>query len=430
MSTGLSLTAAPALSMHTSPALVAFAELLVLPGTGVEQQVEQMIADNPALEWGERPTCRMCGGRSAGCRLCELVRAPHPVDGLGSVQQDRSAAEMLVADAGPEVALADRPLLDLLVGSLDENGFLDTDPDDLAPAFGVAPARLRRVLEALRRAGPPGIAARDVRECLLLQLDGHLGASPLVRRIVEVRLEELAARRYRSVAEATGYGIAEVEAAHDYIRTRLRARPLQGLPGRRPVAWVTPDLLVSEQDGDGGGHRVELLERYRCPVTINPGFERWVPSDLLSRARVFLTRLRQRQQTITLVAQYAVDRQQRFFSGGGGRDLVPLTRTRAAADLGMHESTVSRAVTGRWLEPPSGRLVPLARLFEPSAGVRAALREVIASERRSLSDAEIAAELTRRGYRIARRTVAKHRDALGIPARRSHDEARFAVTAR
>ncbi len=133
----------------------------------------------------------------------------------------------------------------------------------------------------------------------------------------------------------------------------------------------------------------------------------------VSRAQAFRARIQQRWRTLERVAAAAVERQKEFLRGAAA-PLVPLTRADLAADLGIHESTVCRAVARKAIALPSGRVVPFATLFDASLPVSSALRDLIAREEHALSDAELARRLQRRGFHVARRTVAKYRRRIGV----------------
>jgi RNA polymerase sigma-54 factor len=301
----------------------------------------------------------------------------------------------------------------------------------VAAALGVSPGRVAGVLETIQHAGPPGVGARDVRECLLLQLTQTAGDSrlrALAREIVMHKLDALGRGRYGAVARELGVERRDVLAARDLIRTRLRPYPtLRALEGwAQTLPAAPPEIVVREHPARPGTFTVELMEPRRLGLGISPSYEhagaQGIASDeraeidaQIARARSFLQRLDRRWATIRAVAQLAVDRQ-RDFIVHGPRALAPLTRRRAAEVLGFHESTVSRAVAGRHAMLPSRRVVALAAFFDAGAGPRDALAHVVAAERRPLTDTELAGELTRAGFPIARRTIAKYRHQLGIPA--------------
>jgi RNA polymerase sigma-54 factor len=346
-----------------------------------------------------------------------------------------SAADELRGELCPLVGAADRPIMEYLVASLDGHGRLDAGPAEVGVALGVEPSRVVRVLGVLRAAGPPGVAARDLRECLLLQLDrleGPAGGRMLVREIAERHLAALGAGRYRAIARAMGCDEADVVAAHDFIRRNLRPypladpTPLDHRAARRSTPCVRPDVLILARPDAADEFEVVLLEPSRLALTISPTY-RALAIDApdgtvkrhaqlhLGRARQFLSRLEQRWRTMQAVAEHVAARQRQFLRDGPAA-LEPLTRAEVAAALELHESTVCRAVADRYAQLPSGRTVPMARFFGRAPGLPEALAQAVAAERRPMSDAELARVLGRRGYPVARRTVAKYRHRLGIPA--------------
>jgi RNA polymerase sigma-54 factor len=437
------LTAAPMLAMQPTPALILFAELLVMAAPDLEERVDQELATNPALDRDPAGVCPACGDGATACRCAAAARlaerrpaAEGGADLLEQLAYRRTLPERLLDDLRPSLAAADRPIAEYLAYSLDDRGRLTEPPGDAAAALGVPIARVEAVLALLRRAGPPGIAARDGRECLLLQLDRWEEEHPperLVRRILEDHLESLAAGRLGAIAGATGAGAVEVLAAREFIRARLRPYPPcevedDGVarPGETP--GVLPDVRIVETPDRSGGFQVQLLEPLRLGLMVDPLYEALAatgsaaPDGAKSHARAhvqhareFLSRLEQRWRTLRLVVEYLVQRQEAFLRRGP-RYLEPLTRAEVAAAIGLHESTVSRAVAGKYAALPSGGVVPISRFFDGSLAFRELLRRLIAAETRPLSDAELARALAARGHTVARRTVAKYRALLGIPA--------------
>jgi RNA polymerase sigma-54 factor len=413
----------PRLEMRPSATLVAAMELLGLPTADVERLVEAELRANPAME-----------RETAASEPVPRSLAPSRRNGTApeaALEAMPGLADTLRADVRLDLAERDRPVAEYLLGSLDEHGFLDVGPDDVASSLGVPATRVARVLEAIREAAPPGVGARDVRECLLLQLarmpEGPREL-PLARTIVSGHLKALASGRYGATARALGVERAEVLAARDFIRTRLRPYPTLRAPDSwsRTLRAPAPDIVIHARRGPHAGFAVEVLEPRRLALVISPSYasvdaatlDRGARGELaqqLHRAHGFLTRLERRWATVQAVAECVVDRQ-RDFLVRGPEALRPLTRRQVADALGFHESTVSRAVAGRDVMLPCRRVVPLAAFFEAAGGPRAALARAIAGERRPLTDAELAAALARAGFPIARRTVAKYREQLGIPA--------------
>jgi RNA polymerase sigma-54 factor len=425
----------PQLAMRPSRTLVAAMELLALPSLQLDELVEHELSTNPALERAERSLCSRCGAALDAPRCTACARERHdrvaPTPPELALQAEPTLAETLRAEVHLQLAERDWAIAEYLLGCLDEHGFVDAEVDEVAATLGVTRERVIGVLEVIQEAGPPGVGARDVRECLLLQLAGT-SADPrlrdLAREIVTHRLGALGRGRYGAVARELDVERRDVLEARDLIRTRLRPYPTLPAPEswahQAPVA--PPEIVVREHGTRSETFTVELLEPRRLGLGISPSYEHVDGRRLASaervqveaqvtRARSFLDRLDRRWATIRAVAELVVERQHDFLVHGP-RALAPLTRREAADALGFHESTVSRAVAGRHAMLPSRRVVALAAFFDAGAGPRDALVRAVATEPRPLTDAELAAELARAGFPIARRTIAKYRDQLGIPA--------------
>lgn len=406
------------LDLRPSAALVAYAQLLAVSSGEVERLVERELLDNPALEHAEPPAAQRLPGW-----VCEP--APRePADEPGLLAQ-------LARDARASLPREDHAALDFLLGSIDDRGFLTLDPDDVAHAVGAAAQRVRAVHALVRELGPLGFASRDVRECLDAQLD-HVHADPqlvaLARRLVASSLADLAAGRYGALARRLGVERERVVAARDLIRMRLRPFPVLDVPlrgGRQPPS--VPDIVIEVHPDDPTELRIELTEERRFALRVSPLYDelrdgagalspsqRCRAAEHVTGARAFVRRLHERWSTIRRVVEHTVAHQRAFVLRGPAA-LRPLTRAAVAADLGLHESTVSRAVAGRSVLLPCGRLVELKDFFCASLSTQEALRELISRETRPLCDDDLAAALNAVGHRVARRTVAKYRGLLDIP---------------
>jgi RNA polymerase sigma-54 factor len=352
------------------------------------------------------------------------------IDEFLFVAAPRSLAEGLLADLYASLPEPEHPIAVTLVGSLDEHGFLVDDPADIAATLNVAPEQVERVLQHIRELGPVGIATRDTRTCMLAQLDllAEQGIHcPHARTIVEQHLDELGAHRYRDIAHLLQVSTAEVEAAHSFIQQHLWPYPAQAerSSATQPdqTRYRMPDLSISEQEGK---FVVEVLQSPRRMLRMNPLYqelarkstslddgERTHVQEYVSRARVFLANLRQRESTLKRVGEAIVEHQHEALREGV-RHLVPLTRAEIAAELGIHESTVSRAVTEKTALLPDRTLWPLSNFFESSRSIKDVLRELIEHETKPLSDRKLAQLLNERGYQVARRTVTKYREQMKI----------------
>jgi RNA polymerase sigma-54 factor len=447
----LELTPQPAMQMRPSPMLVGFAEMLALPSMEMERVVAQELADNPALERVEEAACGFCGGRSPNCPVCGVrpgdpdgrparPAGPSGLDAASSLAAEERPEDVLLRDVLTLLRDDDRALAELVIGSLDQRGFLDESPADLARRACVAPDRIHRVVSALREVGHPGIAASDLRESLLLQLDslpkagqaagaGHGGAiAMLARRIVAGHLDALAQGRFCAIAQALEVQVDDVRRAREFIQRELAPSPADCIAGER---WARPcripalpDLIIVQRCDQPGRYAVELAEAIRCAVRVDPAWRAAAGAaatdagdspvrTLVRRADGFLAQLERRWHTLRRIGAYLADRQRGFLQEGPA-SMVALTRAETARALGVSESTISRAVAGKFALLPGGAVVPLADFFDCSLQVRTELRTIITGEKRPLSDSELAELLRRRGYDVARRTVAKYRDRLGI----------------
>jgi RNA polymerase sigma-54 factor len=202
----------------------------------------------------------------------------------------------------------------------------------------------------------------------------------------------------------------------DLIRRRLRPYPAFDGNATEVRSYVVPDVVVREHDEIPDEYTVELVEPALSRLRLRPCPRRGAGGDeSVPRARSFLAQLHDRRETLRRVVEYAVERQKAFVAAGPAA-LRPLTRVEVAAALGLHESTVSRAVADKYMLLPDGTLVPLSRFFGVRGGVDEELRRLLESADGPVSDQHLADLLHAAGYPIARRTVAKRRARLGFAA--------------
>ncbi len=291
------------------------------------------------------------------------------------------------------------------------------------------------------------MGARSLQESLLLQVD-YLRAEgvdvpDIVERVVEDHLEELGSKRIARIARALGVDPAEVEAAQAFIRDQLTPHPLQS---QQSTTWtapssgghVVPDVVVT-LEGDqlwievpnAIYDRLHTEAFYRAiakpdaaaksvPDAIDPALmDQETVSHAkaqVARAQQFIWAVRQRKQTLLRVAEYVCAYQEAYIRGDA-RGLRPLTRSEVANALGVHESTCSRAVAGKFIMLPSRKVIPMSDLFAASLSIKHVIQQIISDEcatGATLSDAQISDRLLDHGIRIARRTVAKYRSQMHI----------------
>src|SRR5438309_2778491 len=320
-----------------------------------------------------------------------------------------------------------------IIGNLDENGYLALPLDDVCKATESAPEEVQAVLKRIQFFDPVGVAARDLRECLLAQLENLSLADSLAARIVADFLPHLESKRYEKMARDLGVTIDEIaEAAHQIAS--LEPKPSRGYE-QDEVRTVLPDVFVEKIGNeyviylnDDGVPRLRISSLYRRMAGQEGVAEEQARQYLQEKVRAatwLIKSIQQRQQTLYRVTQSIFKFQQEFLDHGV-KALKPMVLRDVAEDIHMHESTVSRATANKYVHTPQG-LFELKHFFQSaiavkngedvaSESVKEKIREIISKEdpRKPYSDQHIAVLLSDDSIDIARRTVAKYREAMGI----------------
>ena len=320
-----------------------------------------------------------------------------------------------------------------ILGNLDDSGYLRSSVEEVARQSGVSESIVEIALTKVQELDPPGVAARDLRECLLLQLASLGLDDPLVHRLVDEHLAALQRRDFRAIARALGVTIAEVAAAAHVI-AQLEPRPGRAFGGDEPI-YITPDIYVHRINdelhivlNEDGLPRLRINNLYREVLSrdreVTKDTRDYV-QDKVRSAMWLIKSIHQRQRTIYKVMQSIIKNQREFFEHGIAH-LRPLNLRDVADDIGMHESTVSRVTTNKYAHTPQG-IFELKYFFNSSinrvdgeavasASVKDKIRRIIAAEdsRRPLSDQRIAQMLKNGNIDIARRTVTKYRESMRI----------------
>ncbi|MDN5344670.1 MAG: polymerase sigma-54 factor [Clostridia bacterium] len=329
----------------------------------------------------------------------------------------------------------EREIGTFLIGNLDANGYLKISLKEAAAYLKVSPAAVWRVLQLIQRFDPPGVGARSLTECLLIQLrqrdDAPRGAEKIIRNF----LSYVAEGRLGHIARRLNMTLPEVQAAVDYIRT-LDPKPGRSFGDSQENRYIVPDVIIERVGSD----YVVLVNDLALPrLGINPLYQALMRQEgncdeatrnfiesKLNAAAWLIRSLEQRRLTIYRVVNCLVQ-EQREFLDKGLKYLKPLTMRQVAATLGMHESTVSRATANKYVQTPRG-VFELKFFFasgiEKRGGTATAksikkmIAEIISREDAAnpLTDLQIQELLQRQGIQISRRTVAKYRDEQGIPA--------------
>ncbi len=352
---------------------------------------------------------------------------------LDSITQGESLQEHLIHQlALTELNEADRALGEMIIGNINDDGYLTSSIDDLAVSSGADIQHLQDLIHVIHDFDPPGVGARDLRECLMIQLERLGKHDTLASRLVESHLDRLAQRKMQEIAKFLKVSVEEVESTATFIAT------LEPKPGRayshELSAYITPEVLVKRVDGhyvvimnDDDLPRLRISKQYRSLMhDDSTGKEVRDYIEERIRSSAFLIKsIYQRQQTIYKIASEIV-RVQTDFLDHGIKHLKPLTMADVANVVGLHETTVSRAVAGKHIQTPQG-VFDMKYFFTPglrthdgsvvsNKTVKDAIENLVANEdpAHPLSDQELLEILTRQGIHIARRTVAKYRIALKI----------------
>jgi RNA polymerase sigma-54 factor len=458
-----------------SPLLMQANHILSLSQTELEAAINDAIDENPALELEDCVVCPVCGRRTGGepCATCRAARAEPAAatrtdevlprseteyrapstadpdfDPMTLIASAMDVREQILESAMASLSEAhERGMALVLVDAIDDRGFLSLDVGEIAIETGASQEDIEKVLQTIQEIAPPGVGARSLQESLLLQVDylraEGIDVPEIMERVIKDHLEELGSKRIARIARALGVEPAEVEAAQSFIRDQLTPHPLQS---HQSTTWtapssgghVVPDVVVT-LEGDqlwievpnAIYDRLHTEAFYRA-IAKPDGAAKGVPDAIdpasmdqatvshakaqVARAQQFIWAVRQRKQTLLRVAEYVCAYQEAYIRGDA-RGLRPLTRSEVANALGVHESTCSRAVAGKFIMLPSRKVIPMSDLFAASLSIKHVIQQIIHDECATggtLSDAQISDRLLDHGIRIARRTVAKYRSQMHI----------------
>lgn len=342
--------------------------------------------------------------------------------------QQHLLSQLTSADLSPP----DLKLAELLIGNIDDNGFLTTTPAEISKNIGLDQSTLERVLEVIRTFHPVGVGAYDLRDCLLIQLKRLGKAGGLEWRIIDGHINELAKKRYPDIARKLGTTVDHVQQAANFIAT-LSPRPGQIFTAD-PHNYVLPDVTIEKIAGEYtimlNGEQIPHLRISNTYKDLmaqkdnTDGIRDYV-RDKIRSGKFLIKSIHQRQQTIWNISNEILQRQLEFFENGPSH-LRPMTMAQVAEAVGVHETTVSRAISGKYIKTPQG-VYEMKYFFTPgyktqdgtvmsNTSVKEALADLIRNENpiKPLSDKEIVDTLSERGIPIARRTVAKYRNELNI----------------
>ncbi len=470
--------------LRMAPRMIQSMEILQLPVMALQERIEQELSENPVLvDLRESAPTSEDGedGAPAPAEPAESESEPDEFDSLINLDENWSE----IYDEGPRRSraalseegdrkleamqnMASRPrsfhddlneqlgffdcdpilrdLAEYIIYNLDDHGFFpkDVTVHDVARDFGrgVTAEQVEAALRLVQRLDPPGVGARDLRECLLLQLTPETPRRDALYTLIADHLDDLQHNRLPAIERKTGLTIAAIKEAVEQLR-RLNPRPGSSFDPGENVQYVVPDLIVEADDA--GGYDVRLVDEYTPNLSISryyqkqlrdkgtdPAAREFIQKRIQS-ARWLIESIEQRRSTLLKVARAIVEHQRPFLDQGP-EFIEPLKMQQIADRVGVHVTTVSRAVDDKWAQTPRG-VFPLKRFFGGGTvtadgeeiawdTVKQKLQEVVDTEDKTnpLSDEDIVLEMGRHGVKVARRTVTKYRQALMIPSSRQRKQ--------
>ncbi|NIT03003.1 MAG: RNA polymerase factor sigma-54 [Candidatus Latescibacteria bacterium] len=453
-----------------TPKLQQALKLLQMPAIELQQMLKQEIIENPLLEevdeveeiQEEEAVEETKSESETDSESEEEIIEEEKIDleeyfrsgwemgyGLGEETQEeffekvpvakRSFTDQLISQL--RIATADEKTIeigDYLIGSLDESGYLTCELEEVANTFGVSLEEVERVLKIIQTFEPPGVGARNLQESLLIQLENQGLQDSLAARIIRDYFNDFKHKKYLEISKKLKVSIQEVQNQCKVIST-LDPKPGLQIMTEEP-RYVIPDLVVELIDGkyvvylnDRNIPRLRVSQAYQDELLKEAkDGDRETREFIQSRmksAKWLIQTIEQRRKTMVKVMECIAEKQRDFFEKGTAY-LKPLTLQQVASEINMHESTVSRVTTNKYVQTPRG-VFELKFFFSSSLGTQDGgeisaksakdkIRRIIEGEDQNnpLSDQKIADILKKEGLNIARRTVAKYREQLNIlPAR-------------
>jgi len=464
---GLSQTLGMRQELKINPRLYQAMDLLYMPLLDLQAHLKQEVLINPFLEFSEMAEEEipeekaeeeededeidweeiLLNGFDAGGRRSQFEAKEHymPTPAAPPDLWEHLREQLNLLKLGPrELALGEE-----LIGNIDREGFLacgleevvesantwlaESEPELWAEMEPFTLEEAELVLEIIQRFYPSGVGARDLRETLLIQLRDRGEEDTLAFRIVHDHFEQLVNHRWSELSKEHGISPRDVQSAADSI---AKLDPKPGLKyADMSDNYVIPDLVVEKVDSeyfvfhnDSSLPRLKLSRSYREVARDRNQFQgenKAFISKKLNSAQWMIQAIEQRRQTMLKVMSFIVDRQRDFFEKGV-EHLRPLTLREVAEHIDMHESTVSRVTNDKYVQTPRG-VLPLKFFFSSglstdygedvsARGIRARIQKLVTDEdpKKPLTDQAIVDVLKKEGVQIARRTVAKYRDQLGI----------------
>lgn len=447
-------------STTTSAHLAQTMTLLSLTSEELIQRIETELSNNPALELIEERRCPMCKRvlpPHGPCPICSQPAMPDSNDPIifiseredfynssyssqSELPEDAFSSETIdlptfvLRQIAPDLDIADRPIAAYILTHIDEDGFLPISPIEIARYHHRLPSEIENIINKIKRCEPLGVCSSNPKEAMLIQVDvlsENKKIPQLTKEIISDHLDLLSHHQYNELAKFYSVNLQQIRTVEKFISENLNPFPSRSFWGdiynpneHENQVYHRPDVLIYHlNDRPENPLVVEIIVPIRGTLRINPMFKQTLKSvenekiedwkEDIEKANLLIKCIQQRNNALKLLLEKIVTRQKDFILNGE-KELVSITRAEIAKELNVHESTISRAVSGKTAQLPNRRNIPLSMFFDRSLACRTIVKEVIESESEPLSDTEIQEILAEKGIIIARRTVAKYRSMEGI----------------
>lgn len=426
--------------LRLDPRVLVSSKLLELTQQELDEAISAEIADNPALErladdtepLTEATILKSVAPHELSPKTddWEVVRSRVP-DEDGADWLDFAGSTPCLRDhlrAQIRVRKGLENLAEYVIESVSSRGFLTLPVEEIALETGQSMEDVEEVVAALQACEPAGVGATDVKECLLLQLKRFKTVeAALARKIVTHHLEEFRQRKAMRLARRYKVMPEVVEAAFSMILglTPFPAEDFDSSQEVRQSVSVKPDIVYTY---DPAGWKIEVTGAQAAFLRVERTYRKRLEEvrsgsrgradekkhlqEFVDRAETFITALEMRQRTLSRIAEYLLVTQSGFIQTAGYEFIRPLTRAQMAKDLGLHESTISRATAAKFVQLANGEVVSFDLFFKPALRVQKMIEDLLREEdpNEPMSDEQIAVRLAKKGVFVARRTVNKYRD--------------------
>lgn len=437
MQLGMDVSIQQTQKLALTPQMEQSLSVLQMGSEELNQCIEEEVLSNPMLDYAKEPEkkeVRRSQGEGIGYYSRKKTEDTDYQSYLNAIADEKSEdtelAEYLRMQLyTKKISPRRQKIGEYLIECLEESGYLKMDMDELAKGIGLSKEELEREIRFMQTLEPCGVFARDLRECLLLQVQGEEQMQRQARLLIEKYLDEIAQNKIPQISKQTGLTTAEITKTIQYIKEELEPVPGRGYGCANRNEYIYPDITVKE---DEKGYRIILnkekvhtleLNREYLPMLgqVHSSEENKYLKEQYQKAKILIQNIGKREETLAAVAEAIVDWQRDFFDKGKAF-LKPMNLLDIAQELDVHESTVSRAVRDKYLECRWG-IFELKYFFSNktsdgnNCNVLTCIQEIIRSENKQkpLSDAKIAEQLEKEGIRISRRTVTKYREQMQIP---------------